>query len=127
MKKMRNRSKMQKPLLSLKWNRQFKFFHNKGSSHFYLGVGKRGDLVAGHDLTTHPAVNQKRQVKKKYLKLAKNPNPEDKRTSYLDKKLRKNVRMHFEDTYNKRLLLKKKWKLSKIDKRIIKKIDRKNI
>ena len=127
MKKMRKRSKMQKVTLKQSWNKQIKFYHNKGSAHFYLGVGKKGDYVAGHDLTTHPSLNKKGQAKKKYLKLTKNPNPEDKRNSYVDKKLRKNVKIHFVDTNNKRLLQKRKWKLAKIDKKVIKKIDRNRI
>ena len=107
-----------------KWNRQIKFYHNKGSGHFLLGIAEKGDYVAGHDLTTHPSLKKEGQPKNKYYQLNKNPNLEDKRISFINKRLRKDVRKHFPDTGRPRLTVKKKWKLSKRDKKKINKIDR---
>ena len=67
----------------------------------------------------------KGKVKKKYFELTKNPNPNDSRRSYLDKKLRKDVRIHFEDTGKKRLTRKKEWRLCKKDKKRLKKMNKK--
>lgn len=114
----------QQPVNRQKWNKQIKFYHNKTSNHFFLSVAKRGDYVAGHDMTTHPTLTKSGVPKKRYLKLIHNPNPNDSRNSYIHKKLRKDVRIHFEDTHQMRLSLKKQWKLSKADKKRIKKIDR---
>ena len=121
------KNKKQKPLLKQKWNKHFVFYHNKGTLHFVLGVAKRGDYVAGHELTTHPSLNKNGKPKKKYILLQKNPNPGDVRNSYADKHLRKNIRVHFQDTWEKRLVIRKKWKLSKKDKKYIKKLDKKKI
>ena len=118
------KKKIRKLLFKQRWNKQYKLYHNKGSEHFYLGVALRGDFVAGHDMTTHPSLNKRGKPKRKYIVLIKNPNPKDDRTSYVDKFLRKNVRKHFEDSGKKRLTVKKKWKLSKADKKIINKIDK---
>ena len=115
---------MQKPTNKQKWNRQIKIYHNKASCHFYLGVAKRGDCVAGHDMTTHPSLTKSGDPKKKYIALSINPNPSDKRKSYIDKKLRKNVNVHFEDTMRKRLTHKKGWKLKRKDKKMINKFDK---
>ena len=121
------KKKIQKPLSKQKWNKQFKFYHNKGSEHFLLGVAERGGCAAGHDLTTHPSLNKNGKPKRKYLELTKNPNPEDSRVSYINRRLRKDVKRFFEDTGKKRLTVKKKWKLSKRDKKRIKKLDRKKL
>ena len=121
---MSKKKKHQKPLNYRKWNKQIKIFHNKGSKHFLLVIALRGNYVAGHDLTTHPSLNKDGNPKKKYLKLYKNPNPSDKRNSYLDKHLRINIRINFDDTGRKRLIVKRKWKISKRDKKIIKRMDR---
>ena len=121
------KKKIQKPLSKQKWNKRFKFYHNKGSGHFLLGVAERGDYAAGHDLTTHPSLTISGRPKRKYLRLNRNPNPEDSRTSYINKHLRKDIKKSFEDTGKKKLTVKKKWKLSKKDKKRIKKIDRHKI
>ena len=118
---------MQKPLNKQKWNKQIKIYHNKGSGHFLLGVAEKGDYVADHDLTTHPILNKIGKPKKKYMLLSKNPNPKDLRKSYLNKHLRKNITRHFPDTGRKRLEIKKKWKISKKDKKAIKRINHKKI
>ena len=119
--------KNQKPLNKQRWNKQIKFYHNKGSGHFFLCVGYRGDYVAGHDLTTHPTLNRKGKPKNKYIALFKNPNPNDKRKSFMDKHLRKNLKIHFQDSGKKRLTKKQNWKLSKRDKKRIKRLDRNKI
>ena len=123
-KKVRNKTKIQKPTYKQKWNKQIKFFHNKGSQHFFLSTGQKRCFVMGHDLTTHPALNKKGNPKRKYIELRNNPNHKDKRTSYVDKHLRKNISIYFVDTGRKRLTEKKKWKLSNYDKKRIKKEDR---
>ena len=110
-----------------KWNRQIKFYHNLGSKHFFLSVARKGDTVAGHDMTTHPSLTNKGLPRKKYIKLFKNPNPKDQRDSYIDKKLRTNVRIKFNDSLKRRLRPKKKWKLSKKDKKRINKLDKKKL
>ena len=61
------------------------------------------------------------------MKLFKNPNPNDMRDSYIDKKLRINVKIYFEDSRNKRLTVKRGWKLAKTDVRRIKRLDKKQI
>ena len=126
-KTVRTKKKIQKPFYLQKWRKQETFYHNNTSQHFFLGVAKRGDTLAGHDMTTHPTLYKNGKPKRRYLKLKKNPNPKDNRASYLHRKLRKNVRMHFEDTHQLRLIRKKKWKLCKEDSKIIKKMDRKQI
>ena len=78
-------------------------------------------------MTTHPTLNKNGKPKRRFLKLTKNPNPNDSRNSFIHRKLRKDVKIHFEDTRQKRLALKRKWKLSKIDRKIIRKLDRKKI
>ena len=124
---MSKKKKHQKPLNRQKWNKIIKIYHNKGSEHFLISIATRGDYAAGHDLTTHPSLNKNGFPKKKYMLLHKNPNPLDKRKSYINKHLRKNIKMHFVDTGRKRLELKKKWKVSKKDKKKIKRIDRNKI
>ena len=126
-KTIRFKKRIQKPLLQQKWKKQEAFYHNQTSKHFFLGVAKRGDTLAGHDMTTHPSLNKGGKPKKRYLKLQKNPNPKDNRDSYIHRKLRKNVRIHYEDTHLLRLTRKKKWKLCKTDRRIIKRMDKKQI
>ena len=121
------KKKIQKPLSKQKWNKQIKIYHNKGSEHFLLGIAEKGDNVAGHDMTTNPSRRSNGKPRKKYLELLKNPNPEDSRKSYIDKKLRKNIRIHFDGSTHKRLTRKKKWKLSKRDKKRISKLDRKKL
>ena len=123
--KIRKRRKIQKPSYYSKWNKKIDFYHNKTSQHFLLGVAKRGDFVAGHDMTTHPSLRKKdNKPKKKYLELVKNPNPNDSDRSYIDKKLRKNIKMHFEDTKSKRLTRKKDWKLDPASRKRIKRLDK---
>ena len=124
---MRKRSKMQGVTLKQNWNKQIKIYHNKGSGHFLVGVASKALIVAGHDLTTHPDLYKNKEPKKRFLKLYKNPNPEDKRTSYLNKKLRTNLSIEFTDTGKRKLTIKKKWKISKKDKSQINKIDRNKI
>ena len=119
--------KMQKPINRQRWNKQIKFYHNKTSKHFFLGMAKRGNKLAGHDMTTHPTLNNRGLPKKKYLLLVKNPNPHDNRNSYVDKKLRLNVNIYFFDTNQKRLKIKKKWKLDKQSLKILWKVDKKSI
>ena len=119
--------KYQKPLNKQKWNKQIKFYHNRTTQHFLLGVARRGDYVAGHDMTSHPLLTLNGKPKSKYLTLSKNPNPDDNRISYINKHIRKNIKIHFDDPYSKRLKIKKNWKLSKRDKEMIQKIDRKKI
>ena len=94
--------KNQKPLIKQKWNKRIVFYHNKGSKHFFLSIGKRGVYVMGFDMTTHPSLTKKHRVKKKYIALVINPSPHDRRISYIDKKLRINIKIHFEDTHKKR-------------------------
>ena len=121
---MRMRNKVERPLSIKKWQKRNKFYHNKGSFHFLWGVAKKGDTVAGHDMTSHPSLNKTTgKPKKKYLKI-NNPNPADDSDSYINKKLRKDVRIHFDDSNNVRLTEKKKWKASKEDVKVVKKLDR---
>ena len=122
-----SKRKMEPATKKRKWDRQIKFYHNKGSMHFYLGVARKGDYIAGHDMTTHPSLTFNGTVRKKYLKLYKNPNPNDNRDSYIDKKLRSNVNVYFDDSRRKRLKVKKKWKLSKKDKKRINHLDKNKI
>ena len=90
-----------------------------------LATAKRGDAVAGHDMTTHPSLRKKdNKPKKKYLELVKNPNPNDSEKSYIDRKLRKGIRIHFEDSKNRRLTRKKGWRLDPVSRKRIKKLDR---
>lgn len=126
-KTIRDKRKIQNPPIKQKWKLQKKFYHNKASHHFFLGIAKRGVTLAGHDMTTHPSLTSSGRPKKKYLILHDNPNPNDKRKSYLDRKLRKNVKVCFDDSGKKRLTIKKGWKLSKKDIKAIKKIDKKQI
>lgn len=119
--------KNERPLKARKWNRQFKFYHNKASNHFLLGVAKRGNTIAGHDMTTHPSLTKDGKPRKKYLLLNQNPNRLDERLSYIDKKFRNDVQLRFADTLQRRLTIKKKWKLDKASKKVIKKLDRKKI
>ena len=121
------RRKIQRPLNRQKWRRQEGFYHNKTSQHFFLGTAKRGDALSGHDMTTHPSRTSQGKPKKKYMKLFKNPNPNYMRDSYIDKKLRINVKIYFEDSRNKRLTVKRGWKLAKTDVRRIKRLDKKQI
>lgn len=121
------KKKYRKILKKQKWNWQIKFYHNRVSGHFLLGVAKRGDYIAGHDMTTHPSLKNNGKPRKRYLELSENPNPNDIRPSFIYKKLRKDIRVHFEDTLQKRLSLRKGWKLTKADKRRIKKLDKKQI
>ena len=78
-------------------------------------------------MTTHQSLTTSGNPKKKYIALSCNPNPNDSRKSYIDKKLRKNVNIHFEDTMRKRLTHKKGWKLKRKDKKIINKLDKKQL
>ena len=59
--------KNERPLEARKWNRQFKFYHNKASNHFLLGVAKRGNTIAGHDMTTHPSLTKNGKPKKVFV------------------------------------------------------------
>ena len=127
MKPMRIKYKIQRPTLKQKWNKQLKCYHNKGSGHFLLCVAKKTTKVAGHDLTTHPSLTKNNSPKNKYIALTNNPNLDDTRISYINKKLRKNVDLYFKDTGKRRLTVKKKWKLSKKDKSVIKRIDKNKI
>ena len=121
----RKRRKMQRPIGYCKWNKRIDFYHNQTSQHFLLGVARRGDFVAGHDMTTHPSLRKKdNKPKKKYLELANNPNPNDSNKSYIDKKLRKGIKIHFEDSNNRRLTRKKNWKLDPISRIKLKRLDR---
>ena len=126
-KRIRKRRKIQRPTFLNKWNRRITFYHNKSSRHFLLGIAKQGDYIAGHDMTTHPSLKKCLKPKKKYFRLSRNPNPNDERVSYVDRKLRKNIRFHFEDSGKKRLTKKKNWKLSKRDKKRVRKIDYKKL
>lgn len=121
------KKRVQKVSQKRRWTRQIKFYHNKGTKHFLLAIAKKGFYVAGHDMTTHPSLNKYKKPKKKYLALSSNPNPKDQRISYIDKKLRVNIRVYFEDTQKERLTVKKKWKLSKRDKKKIAKLDRRKL
>lgn len=125
--KIRNKEKIQKPIYRQKWKLQQKFYHNKASQHFFIGTAKRGETLAGHDMTTHPSLTSLGRPKKKYIALSKNPNPNDSRGSYLDRKLRMNVRIYFEDTRKKRLTIKKGWSLCKADIKRIKRIDKRQM
>ena len=126
-KTIRSRNKLQKPFYKQRWKRRNRFYHNKASQHFFLSVAKRGNSLAGHDMTTHPSLNHLGKPKRKYFKLFKNPNPKDSRESYMDKKLRFNVKIYFDDSKKKRLTLKRDWKLHHIDAKRIKKLDKKAI
>ncbi len=118
------KKKYQKPLMKQKWNKQTKFYHNLTSKHFILTIASKGDYVAGHDMTTHPSLKRNGKIKRKYILSKTNPNPNDKRQSYVDRKLRIGLKIHFTDTGKTRLRLKRGWKLSKKDKKLIKKLDR---
>ena len=121
------KTKKQKPFTKQKWNKRIVFYHNKGSNHFFLSVAKRGDFVAGFDMTTHPSLTISGNVKRKYIVLIVNPNPNDYRASYVDKKFRSNLKIHFSDSGKRRLTKKKNWKLNKKDKKRIKKLSRNKI
>ena len=121
------KTKKQNPIAKQRWSKRIVFYHNKGSNHFFLSVARKGDYVAGYDMTTHPSLTIDNRVKKKYLVLTANPNPNDSRQSYIDKKFRNNVKEHFKDSGKKRLTKKKKWKLNNKDKKTIKKLSRKKI
>ena len=122
----RKRTKIQKPITCNKWNKQTEIYHNKGSKHFLLSVESRGDYAFGHDMTTSPSLTKDNQPRKRYMALYKNPNPKDKRTSYIHKNPRI-VKKHFEDSGDKRLTKKREWKVHKKDKRVIKKLNKKKL
>ena len=116
MAKMRNSKKIERPLDERKWERENKIYHSKGSEHFFYGTKRISDYIAGHDMTTHPSLTKNKKPRKRFMKLTTNPNPDDKRTSYLNRHLRV-VKEHYEDTGNKRLIRKKKWKVHKRDRK----------
>lgn len=123
MNKMRKRNKIEKPLMLHGWSLNLKLYHNKSSQHFYLGVFLKSDYVAGHDMTTHPLLNKvDGKPKSRFIPLNNNPNVEDIRISYINKHLRI-VKQHYDDTWNKRLVEKKSWKISRIDRMLLKKMD----
>lgn len=124
--KIRKRKKIQKPIVQNRWNKQTDIYHNKGSRHFLLGVAKRGDYALGHDMTTSPSLTKDSTPRKRYFALSKNPNPYDKRKSYIHRNPRI-VKKHFEDSGERRLTKKKRWKLCKKDKKSIQKMDKKRI
>ena len=78
-------------------------------------------------MTTHPSLTKDGKPRKKYLLLNQNPNRLDERLSYIDKKFRNDIQLRFADTLQRRLTIKKKWKLDKVSKKVIKKLDRKKI
>ena len=124
-KRIRFRRKIQKPSNQQRWVRKIVFYHNKASQHFFLSVARRGNTLAGHDMTTHPSLTSLGKPKRKYIELFQNPNPKDMRKSYIDKKLRFNVRIYFEDSKNKRLTIKYGWKLHRMDTKRINRLDKK--
>ena len=125
MNKMRIKYKIEKPLTDKKWSILMKVYHNKSSEHFFLGSSKKSSYIAGHDMTTHPPLKKKNgKPKNRFVPLQKNPNPYDKRKSYINRHLRV-VKEYYEDTGNRRLVKKKRWKVSKQDRSKVKKMDRK--
>ena len=126
-KKIRNKRKIEKPYIKKKWQKRTKFYHNKGSLHFLWSIANKGDVVAGHDMTSHPAVNKTTgKPKRKYMEV-KNPDPGSDKQSFINKKLRKDLKIHFPDTGNIRLTEKKKWVANDEDVKRIKKIDKNKI
>ena len=88
-----------------------------------LSVFIKSDYFAGHDMTTHPPLKkQDGKPKSRFICLTSNPNPDDPRISFINKHLRI-VKGHYDDTWNRRLVQKKKWKVCKKDKRLIKIMD----
>ena len=74
-------------------------------------------------MTTHPPLKkQDGKPKSRFICLTSNPNPDDPRISFINKHLRI-VKGHYDDTWNRRLVQKKKWKVCKKDKRLIKIMD----
>ena len=125
MNKMRKRNIIEKPLSKHKWRKENKFYHNDASKHFYYGVARKNDSIAGHDMTSHPTLKKKDGTpKKKFVKLSRNPDPNDNKPSFINRTLRV-VNEHYEDTGNRRLKPRKKWKMHRRDMKKIQKIDKK--
>ena len=121
---MRKRNKVEKPSSCRRWKRESKIYHSKSTKHFFVGIAKKIDSVAGHDATTHPSLKSDGKPRNRYLKLTKNPNPNDKRVAYVHKNLRV-VNSRFEDSRKKRLTPKKGWKIHRRDKKRLRKLDKK--
>ncbi len=123
MKKMRNRSKIQKAEYKRKipGDHKLRFYRDSKSGHPYMSISKNGNKYYGHEMTSHPSVREGGKPRKKYVKMHKNPNPDDKRISYYNRNVKRIINIDF------RLRLHPKWKIGSRDLRILKIIDKKKI
>lgn len=123
MKKMRNRSKIQKAEYKRKipGDHKLRFYRDSKSGHPYMSISKNGNKYYGHEMTSHPSVRESGKPRKKYVKMHKNPNPDDKRISYYNMNVKRIINIDF------RLRLHPKWKISSRDLKILKIIDKKKI
>ena len=126
MKKMRKRSKTQKPenKKMIPGDHTIRFFRDMKSGHPYLSVSRAGDKYFGHDMTSHPSLKESGTPRMRYQKMHKNPNPDDKRTSYYNRRIK---RVLSKGNHFSRLRLHPKWKISNRDLRVLRNIDKHKI
>ena len=123
MKKMRNRLKIQKAEYKRKipGDHRLRFYRDSKSGHPYMSISKNGNKYYGHEMTSHPSVRESGKPRKKYVKMHKNPNPDDKRISYYNRNVKRIINIDF------RLRFHPKWKIGSRDLKILKIIDKKKI
>lgn len=114
------------------WNKRkipgdhrLRFYRDAKSGHPFMSISKCFDIHFGHEMTESPSLLQTGKPKSNYIRLRKNPNPNDKRRSYYQKSIK---RLNNTKKGNKpRLSLRKKWSISNKDLKRLKNIDKKRI
>ena len=102
-----------------------RFYRDNKSSHPFMSISKNKNTHYGHEMTTHPSLNQKGLPRIGYIRFRKNPNPNNKNKSYYHKSIRK-----IKDTRTEkglRLKRKKNWRIINKDLKRLKRIDKNKI
>ena len=123
----KRRRKIQKPFNQMKvpGDHRLRFFRDAKSQHPFMSISIHSNFIYGHEMTTHPSLNQKGLPRNYYVKFRRNPNPNNKTLSYYHRSIRR-----IKNTYTKkgyRFRRKTNWRISKKDLRILKRIDKKRI
>ena len=123
MNKMRKRTKIQRPENErrIPGDHRLRFYRDIKSGHPYMSISKNGNKYYGHDMTSHPSLKDNGSPRKKYVKMHRNPNPDDKRVSYYSRKIKRVI------NYGQRLRLHPKWRISYKDLKVLKMINKKKI
>lgn len=121
------RRRTQKP-----WNRQkvpgdhkIRFFRDAKSGHPFMSISMKNNYHYGHEMTTSPSLDSKEKPRKNYIRLATNPNKNDKRRSFYNRSIKRinNKPSHL----GNRLRRYKNWKITRKDLKRLKRVDKKRI